>query len=314
MRVHSLRTSVLSLVAAAAAGVAGAIAPVATAGADSSCGRLTTSVAVPARTPVADWSENLAYDAQGDLWVTRVLRGTVDRYSPSGRKTGSVAVSEPGGIAQGPDGLMYVNSGTSPLNEIPGGPRRGTVVRFDPRQAAPKAHVFARGFTMPNGLTFGPDRALYVADSGAGLFRVRPNGSIDRGWTARAPKAMAPGPLALSYGTNGITAVGSLLYVTTTTSATGRVVVVPIGDPAAAKVLDLTAPLPGTLDDLALLPDGRLAVASATGRLVAVNPTTGVRCTYDVGQPVTSVAVDPADPHRLTAGTESGDVLSLRIR
>ena len=164
---------------------------------------------------------------------------------------------------------------------------------------------------MPNGMAFGADRALYVADGALGVLRIRPNGSVDRAWSAQTASAIAP--LTNGLIVDGITADGNDLYVTFIASRTGRVLRIPIHHPAAASTLDLTGPRPGFLDDLATLPQHRLAVATATGQLITVDTKTGRTCSYDLGQPLTAAAVDPVDSARLTIGTESGDLLSLRL-
>ncbi|MFT4200450.1 SMP-30/gluconolactonase/LRE family protein [Gordonia sp. (in: high G+C Gram-positive bacteria)] len=303
-----MRTTVLVPAVLAGALVA---APVVPASAAPTCGSVSTSTAARATTPVQDWAENLGYDADGKLWVSRLRTGRVERLT-RGRVTASVAVADPGAVRRGPDGRMYVAAGTSSTNMLPGVPHTGTILRFDPSAPRPVARPFAAGFAMPNGMVFGADKALYVADSGQGILRVRPDGSVDRGWTARTGRALAP--LINGFGVNGITIAGDTLYATLTTSATGRMLRVPVGRPEAASSLDLTAPVPGSLDDLVALPGHRLAVASVAGDLFLVDTRTGAVCSRNLGQPLTSIVADPHHPTRLTVGTESGDLLAVRVR
>ncbi|GAA3028231.1 hypothetical protein GCM10010528_07500 [Gordonia defluvii] len=275
------------------------------------CGSPSVTVLSTAKVPVFAWSENLGYDQGGRLWVSRLNQGEVERLSAQGRRTAVVTVESPGAVRLGPDGLMYVASGTTTMNMLPGAVRTGRVLRFDSTAAHPVPHTFARGLGMPNGMAFGADRALYVADGALGVLRIRPNGSVDRAWSAQTASAIAP--LTNGLIVDGITADGNDLYVTFIASRTGRVLRIPIHHPAAASTLDLTGPRPGFLDDLATLPQHRLAVATATGQLITVDTKTGRTCSYDLGQPLTAAAVDPVDSARLTIGTESGDLLSLRL-
>ena len=120
----------------------------------------------------------------------------------------------------GPDGLMYVASGTTTMNMLPGAVRTGRVLRFDSTAAHPVPHTFARGLGMPNGMAFGADRALYVADGALGVLRIRPNGSVDRAWSAQTASAIAPFTNGLIDA--GITAHANDLHVTFIARRTGR--------------------------------------------------------------------------------------------
>lgn len=283
-----------------------------TAHAEATCGPATVTTAMPLRTPLLDWSENLGYDAQGDLWVSRILRDKVERFDPRGNVLGSVAVHSPGAVRLGPDGLMYVVSGDSPLNLLPG-PATGTVLRFDPAADNPVAQVFATGLGMPNGLGLDAAGNVYVADSRLGLRRFHPDGALDADWTARAPQNLdlAGGVDGMEF--NGLAVVGDSIYTTLSSSVTGRVLRVPIDAPHSFEVTaDMSSA--GTLmpDDL-VAAGGALYVTTTLGRVVRVDPVSHGVCTVYSGEPVTAVAVDPAAPSDLLAGTESGDVLRLRL-
>lgn len=294
---------------AVAAGLIPSLVLVGPAAAAPACGPVSVAVVSRAQLPVGDWAENLGYDAAGALWVSRLHRGRIETVAPAPRD--SVAVDDPGAVRLGPDGRLYATTGDTTINLLPGAPRTGTVVRWDPAAPKPKVVTVTRGLGMPNGLTFA-DGALYVADSALGVLRIRKDGTVDRAWSARTAAALAP--LTNGFGVNGIATDGARLYVTQTGSATGRVLSIPLNDPSRARVLDLTAPLPGMHDDLVLLPNGRLAVTSATGQLVTVDPKTGRTCARNVGHPLTSLAADPARPGRLVAGTVTGDLVALRPR
>lgn len=278
------------------------------------CARGSVTVKIPAAAPVRSWAENVGFDADGDLWVSRVLENVIERYDSAGRPSGSVHVDSPGAVRLGPDGRMYATSGDKPVNMIPGSPLTGTVVSFDP-DSSPDAvlgrvRVEARGLGMPNGLAFDEHGAMYVADSNLGVVRIRRNGTIDRAWTAKAPRNLTPTSTVNGTGMNGMAIDGGIAYVGMTTSSSGRILRVPLDDPAAVSVAaDLTAPVPGIVDDIAILPDGRLAAATTTGQLIVVDDT-GRRCVVDAGRPLTSLAVAPSGDS-LIAGTEDGAVLDV---
>ncbi|NMO05255.1 hypothetical protein HH308_28955 [Gordonia sp. TBRC 11910] len=313
MTVSRLRTVVRALAATVLA-VSALAAPAALgpAQAVTGCPGVSVSRLRAASTPVIDWAENLTFDAAGNLWVARGQRGVVERYAPDGRRTASIPVVEPGAVRVGPDGLLYVASGDATHDMIPATPLTGAIVRLDPRAAQPNPRVFATGLGMPNGMAFGPDDNLYVADGRLGLLRITRRGSIDAAWSARAPKSQLPSAVVNGFGLNGIAASGENLYVTMTSSTTGRVLRVPVDDPAQASVAaDLTAPLPGILDDLIAPHPDVLAVASTVGQAITVNLRTHSTCARGVGQPITALAADPRRPGTVVAGTESGDLLRL---
>lgn len=105
-------------------------------------------MAIVTRVPVVDWAENLAYDRQGNLWVSRPVRSEVDRYDRAGNLTGVVAVQNPMAVREGPDGWMYVVS-----NPVPGAlVGDSEVVRFDPAANDPRPQWFASGLLAPTGL------------------------------------------------------------------------------------------------------------------------------------------------------------------
>ncbi|MDL9938979.1 hypothetical protein QSJ18_19715 [Gordonia sp. ABSL1-1] len=268
--------------------------------------------------PVLGWAENVGYDRSGDLWVSRTLRNVVQRYDRAGRVTASVVVDSPGAVRLGPDGRMYVTSGDTTVNMIPGLPLTGRVLRFrPPARTGPEPvlpQVFATGLGMPNGLAFDARGAVYVADSNLGVVRIDPRGVIDRGWTARAPKNLAPTTTVNGTGVNGIAIADGVAYVTLTSSLSGRVLRIPLDRPEKIGVAtDLTAPLPGFVDDVAVLGGRWIAAATTTGQVIVVDLRSGRRCSTFVGEPLTSIAVTPGDDRRLVAGTESGNIRVLRV-
>ncbi|MEU4345109.1 hypothetical protein AB0H00_28290 [Nocardia sp. NPDC023852] len=267
-----------------------------------SCAPAASATAVPAGLPLLDWSENVGYDAQGNLWVSRLFRNEVQRYDSAGTLTATVPVEFPGAVRLGPDGLLYVVYGDTPTSVV----RPGGVVRFDPSDAVPTPEVFVAGFTMPNGAAFDPSGNLYVATM-SGVVRVRSDADVDIAW----------GEPVAGLAANGVAEYDGVLYVTTNGGPLGRIVRVPIAAPAdRSTVADLSSPLPGLpdfADDLLVDPDGILYVTTLAGQLVRVDPTSGAACVVLSGQPMTAVVAVPGHPDELLAGTESGALLRIRL-
>ncbi|MFW0790921.1 SMP-30/gluconolactonase/LRE family protein [Gordonia sp. CPCC 205333] len=309
-----MKTPKLAIVAVltfATISVLGATPP---ASAAPSCPSPDAGVLIRTGEPGLSWAENVGYDRDGNLWVSRSLRNVVERYDRSGRLTGSVAVESPGAIRLGPDGRMYVAAGDSPVNMIPGLPRTGRIMAFSPSLKHPRPRAFAIGLGMPNGLAFATDGAMYVADSNIGVVRIDPRGVIDKSWTARAPKNLSPNAVVNGTGMNGIVIIDEIAYVTLTSSLTGRILRIPLRHPNAVGVaVDLTGPLPGVVDDLAALDDHTVAAATTTGQVIVADLRTGRRCTVSLGEPLTSVAVVPARSRTLVIGTESGNIRLVRL-
>ncbi len=290
-----LSATVLTLTAVLAPGAVAA-PPVA------ACDPAAAVTAVAAPVPVLDWAENLGYDAQGNLWVSRLYRNEVQRYDAAGTLTATVPVEFPGAVRLGPDGLLYVVYGDAPVSVV----RPGGVIRFDPAAAVPKPEVFVSGFTMPNGAAFDPSGNLYVAGL-SGVVKVRPDGSVDTAWGA---------PLA-GLAANGAAVHDGVLYVTANGGPLGRIVRIPLTAPAdRGTVTDLSARLPGLpdfADDLLVDPTGVLYVTTLTGQLIRVDPATAAACAVLQTQPLTAVAATPAQPDQLIATTESGALLRVHL-
>ncbi len=296
------------------AGLAAATVGAPTASASPACTTSSVRTLIPAPVPVLSWVENLGYDKAGGLWVSRVQQNVVERYDARGRKTGTVRIDSPGAVRLGPNGRMYVTSGDTTINMIPGLPLRGSIISFDPTAAKPTARTVARGLGMPNGMAITRDGTMYVADSNLGVVKVRKDGSIDRTWTARAPKNLAPNATVNGTGMNGIVISGRVAYVTMTQSLTGRVLRIPLEDPSKTSVAaDLTSPWPGVVDGIALVGDSTIAAATTTGQLIVVDLPTGKRCAVNAGRPITSVALTP-DKRSLVLGSEDGTVAELTGR
>ncbi|WP_280232611.1 SMP-30/gluconolactonase/LRE family protein [Nocardia cyriacigeorgica] len=290
--------------AALIAVAAGFLAPAPAHAAPASCPPAAVSTATAAKVPLLDWSENVGFDADGNLWVSRVFRNVVERYDRAGNLTATVPVTFPGAVRPGPDGLLYVNFGNITTSTIM---KTGGVVRFDPSAPNPVPEIFVDNIGMANGAAFDDDGYLYITDTGGGIIRVRRDGTIDREWTAAAPQ---------DFGLNGIVVHGDALYVTLLSSPTARILRVPIADPAHPSVVTDLSPQsnpPALPDDLTVGPDGMLYVSTATGKLARVDAATGSTCIVAATQPITALAVSAGADPTVFAGTEGGDVLRIRL-
>jgi len=139
------------------------------------------------RTPVAQTGRpnGLARTADGAVWVAESLHPSVVRIGPGGQEETVLTEVEgepllwPNDLCVGPDGALYVtDSGLlvgDLLTDIPANevstewetlPIDGKVVRYDPRSG--EAAILDRGYEFTNGIAFGPDGALYVAESYTG--------------------------------------------------------------------------------------------------------------------------------------------------
>ncbi|MFB7723626.1 SMP-30/gluconolactonase/LRE family protein [Nocardia sp. NPDC056100] len=291
-RYRALASSCAAVVALTATGAATS----ANAHADpASCPVATATTFTAPTVPFLDWAENLGYDAQGNLWVSRLYRNEVQRYDTTGRITATVPVTSPGAIRLGPDHLLYVVYGDNSLNMVPGA-RNGGVVRFDPAAPTLTPEVFIGGLTMPNGAAFDPAGNLYIADTAEGVIRVRRDGTVDTDWTAQATL----------FGVNGLAIQGDSLYTTVYLAPDGRIQQIPIATPARSHTtLDL--PL---ADDLTSAPDGFLYVATTSGTLLRVDPTRRTTCALLSTGPLAAVVPIPDTPD-LMVTTGSGDILRV---
>lgn len=266
-----------------------------------SCKPAAVTIAAAAVARDEDWAEGLAYDARGDLWVSRVRRNEVVRYDPSGRVTATVAVPYPGAVKLGPDQRIYVTYGNFLTNLVPGA-TGGGVVRIDPGAATPEAETFVSGLGMANGAAFDAAGNLFVADTSTGVIRIQPDGRVDTEWSDQARH----------FGADGILVDGNVLYVTLYLSPNGQILRIPLDDPAHATIVaELAAgtgapPLP---DDLVIGPDGLLYDATTSGRLVRINPQDHSTCTILMGEPMTSIVVTP--DREFLVGTTSGNLLRV---
>lgn len=252
-----------------------------------------------------DVLENLLF-AEGSLYVSNSSAGRVVRLAPDGSEVpgGSLDDTSPGGLAQGPDGLIYAGWNTGIVDALLD---RGLskVLRFDPADPNGTVATYAEGFSMANGMTFGPGDDLFISnDFNRGLIRI----------PRTDPTAWAL--LADVWGTNGLVVdpAGENLYAAITFDQRSPIERIPLADPAShetAAVLtfgvlslepavyapDPSKPLLGIkgLDDMTRSDEGTLyVVANGMGELLRVDPLTGEACLVASGfQNPSSVRIAP---------------------
>ncbi|MGK6324777.1 SMP-30/gluconolactonase/LRE family protein [Sphingomonas sp. DT-51] len=126
----------------------------------------------------------LAIDGDGWIWVAGGANNSLVRLSPEGRTTLVVEGHRgepflfPNDLAFGPDGMLYMtDSGMKPKDLIRGLTIRsdfstasydGRVFQIDPRSGEVTAQL-AEGIRFANGIAFGPDDALYYAETLTGV-------------------------------------------------------------------------------------------------------------------------------------------------
>ncbi len=256
-----------------------------------------------------DWVENLGFDGHGGMWASELELNKLVRYDAHGMAGTSLALASPGATGIEPGGEMFALYGDSDFGSLPGA-ASGGVVTFDPTAAKPVATPFASGISMANGAALDAAGNLYVADSlKAGLLKYSPSGALDTTFEKDTQISTA----------DGVAIAGNTLYATEIFSPNATIVKVPLNNPSAHSVLTTLLPLLGP-DDLTVGPDGALYVATASGQLVRVDPSTGSACVVvDTGFPATSVRF-PVDfaPYRADAGdafvsSELGVILHVHM-
>ena len=228
--------------------------------------------------PVLGWTENMAFDGRGRLWVSKTFLDRVDAYDDDGEVIASVDVRAPGGLALGPDGLMHVAAGTGYLVS------RSDLVTFDPSADRPEARIEARLDTRMNGLAVDAAGNRYLTSlDKVRLTRVGPGGEVDEDWSRAAALGVS----------NGIAIEDGTAYVTQSTDR-AAVHAVPLDRPGEWTTTELTAPptVPRGLDDLDITAEALYVTSWSSGEVYRIDRASGEACVLVSGIPrATSVLV-----------------------
>ncbi len=216
------------------------------------------------------WLENLAFDGRGGMTISALTKGRILRLSARGRLSTLLSgVRGPGGEQRAGHYLYFVTGDTVPVAP------NGTIERLDLRTG--ERLTWARGLTMPNGLTLLPNGDAVVSrdlGTGTGLTRVRVH---DR----HHPQIN----WARIDDTNGLAVdpSGRWLYADRTFSSDGEVDRISIANPRTAQVVGRlganVAP-----DDMTTDAQGNLYIAGfGTGAIYRLNPRTHSSCPIATG-------------------------------
>ena len=156
-------------------------------------------------TVAADSATSIAATADGNVWVTDEVRGSIDQLTPSGETIehrypsdgfGEFGNSEPGDIAVGPDGaLWFTEENAGVIGRLTEG---GSYQAF----AIPNPSGLPAGFQgvpAPRSIVAGPDGAMWFTDPGdEAIGRVTPSGEVTE--FPVISKTPATPDLIVSYG------------------------------------------------------------------------------------------------------------------
>ncbi len=234
-----------------------------------------------------DGHANIVIMPSGNYLVSGVNSGNILEYQPDGTLVGDFVaasdpnLSNPGGMAYGPDGNLYVADYGS-----------GQVLRYDGVTGTYIDDFVASGLTSPLGLEFGPDGNLYVANRGsAGVLRYDGQTSVlDSGFNVAGisgAEDLTFGPDGNVYvgGTSGVTRVDAVTGATSTFVATG------------AGGLGLAA-------GVEFGPDGNLYVGDQNNNVIRrYNGSTGVYIDDYAAGVMGPAFIEFTPDHRVTVGT-----------
>ena len=138
--------------------------------------------------------ESLAFDRQGRLLFTSITRGALLRLPAPGGEVGTISdqVAQPGGIVVTGEREAHVGTGNGLTGLLPWLGAAG-IARVDLETGETTQVV--RGLAMANGLVRASDGTFYASDDLArSLDRVRPDGTVERGWLALNSNGLALSP------------------------------------------------------------------------------------------------------------------------
>ena len=187
-----------------------------------------------------DTLESVIVDRKGRLYFTNAGAGQLlmMKTRHADPRVLIDGIEAPGGLAFLPDGSLLVGFGTAIPTGATGAllPKAG-LIRYEPKTGAHA--IYAEGLTMANGVTRGPNGAIYASnDVGLGVDRVL-EGSVERGW-------------ASIISSNGLVvdSTGSFLYAAQTFQP-AAIARIEIANPA-----NVTTFFAAPLADVAAGPDG----------------------------------------------------------
>ena len=135
--------------------------------------------------------ESIAFDQQGRILYTNMLKGALVRLdSPQAvPATVAVGIGSPGGIAVTGPHEAYVGVGNGLYGLTPSLARAG-IVRVDLQNGRVTPHV--SGLSMSNGMVRAADGTFYASDDlAASLDRVLPDGTVQRTWLKQNSNGLA---------------------------------------------------------------------------------------------------------------------------
>lgn len=251
--------------------------------------------------------ENLEFDGRGSMIVSEtspIGPGALRSVAPNGdRGTLVSGVESPGGLVRDGDTLYFTtgNSAAAGLFDS----STGTIDALDLDTGG--RSTYASGLTMPNGLDRSADGTFLVTRNlgvAPGLTSVTPAGTVSR---IRTDLGSA----------NGIAIARGKIYVANTFDAETVVHVIDEQDPSGpvSRIrVDGFGPLTMS-DDLTVGDDGMIYLAqNLAGRVLRIDPTSGVSCVVATGVPLTSAVAFGGvgfDPTSLYATSFDGSVREL---
>lgn len=135
--------------------------------------------------------ESIAFDQQGRLLYTNMLKGALVRLDApkSAPATVAVGIGSPGGIAVVGPQEAYVGTGNGLNGLLPSLGKAGIVhVDLQNGQVTPKVS----GLSMSNGMVRATDGTFYASDDlAASLDRVLPDGTVQRTWLKQNSNGLA---------------------------------------------------------------------------------------------------------------------------
>lgn len=255
--------------------------------------------------------EGLAFDHQGNAFVTLAPRGEVREVAPDGTQR-TVAQVSPPGQGFGPLGLAFNRWGELFVAVATLDPQTGGVYEIA-HDGTARRIPGSEQIGLPNGLAFGPDGSLFATDSLNGVIWRLDVGHHNGGgsttpWLKDALLA-GNGSLGLGVplGANGIALRGRSLYVSVTEP--GRIVRVPIAWDGRSGAPQVVAEGPQFVGA-----DG-IQFDVAGGLYIAVNGQNMlVRLAPDGGVTTIATAADGLDaPASPAFGTRWGDRRTLYV-